>query len=298
MTATWTLTNIQQAIRRVTGRFSYSDISNEELRIRINQYYTLIFPAEVKLEQKHVYYEFTTSSNQAVYDIPLTTYTNFEPPALCNKFDMFWYQDPMRFKLENDQQYTFLTPWTGDGTTSVFTTTITGFPIAPSSLTIYDGVELFEDTNTTWTTSDVTIDGSLGGTCTVNYSTGVITVAFSTAPLNSTVINLNYIVFAANRPQSILLYDNQFTLWPTPDQAYKILMKAYSVVPELVNGSDTPMLNEWGRCIVYGTARDLLADSGEMDGYSEVTALYKEQVAYVLKRTNQNLLNIRANPEF
>lgn len=298
MASTWTLSDIQQAIRKVTGRFSSADISNAELKKRINQYYTLIFPSEVKLEQKHVFYEFTTSTNQQYYPLPETSYTNFEPPATCNNFALFWYQDPMRFKFDNMINYTFLNPWTGDGTTVTFTTTISGFPIKPASVTIYDGVELFEDTNTTWTSADVTINGSLGGTCTVNYSTGVISVTFNTAPINGANINLNYIVFAANRPLNILLYDNQFSLWPIPDQAYKILMKAYSVVEPLENATDTPYLNEWGRCIVYGTARDLLADSGEMDGYAEVSALYREQVAYVLKRTNQNLLNTRAAPQF
>jgi hypothetical protein len=139
----------------------------------------------------------------------------------------------------------------------------------PGSITIYDGIELFEDANTTWTTSDVTIMGSLGGVATINYSTGAISVTFSTAPITGAIINLNYIVFVASRPISILLYDNQFQVWPIPNQAYKIFMKAYSVVNALENATDTPYLNEWGRCIVYGTARDLLADSGEMDGYAE-----------------------------
>jgi hypothetical protein len=211
---------------------------------------------------------------------------------------MLWYQDPIRFQVETQQNYTFLTPWTGDGTTVTFTTTITGFPIKPASVTIYDGVELFQDTNTTWTTSQVIVTGTMSGTASIYYDTGVITVNFNTPPANGQVINLNYVVFAANRPQSILLYNNQFQLWPIPDQAYKIEMKAYLVVEPLVNATDTPDLNEWGRCIVYGTAKDLLADSGEMDGYAEISALYKEQVSYVLKRTNQNLLNTRAMPQF
>lgn len=298
MSATWTLSDIQQAIRKVTGRFSPADISNAELKKRINQYYTLIFPAEVKLNQKHVFYEFTTVSNQSVYDIPATTFTNFQPPALCNQFPMQWYQEPMRFQYDTMLQYTFLNPWTANGTTSSFTTTVLAFPIRPSTLTIYDGVELFEDTNTTWTTSDVTITGSLGGIATVNYVTGVITASFITAPISGSVINVNYILFVASRPQFILMYNNQFTLYPTPDQAYKIQMKAYGVVTPLEEATDTPDLNEWGRCIVYGTARELLADTGEMDGYAEITSLYYEQVSYVLRRTNQNLLNTRALPQF
>jgi len=298
MAATWTLSNIQQAIRQVTGRFSPSEISNDDLKKRINQYYTLIFPAEVKLEKKHTYYEFVTSANQSYYDIPETTYTNFEPPATCNNLSMLWYQNPAEFQQNNPQQYTFLKPWTGDGLTLSFSTTLTGFPILPGTVTITDNVELFEDTNTTWTESDINITGNAGGNATINYSTGSINVTFNTAPADGAKIYLNYVVFAARRPQAILMYNNQFQLWPVPDQSYIIKMGAYSVVQELDLATDTPALNEWGRCIVYGTARDILADYGELDGYAEITALYKEQVAYVLRRTNESLLNVRAKPTF
>ena len=157
MAATWTLSQIQTKVRQLIGRFSSAEISNAELITRINQYYTLTFPAEVKLETKHVYYQFTTSANQPYYDIPQTTYTNFEPPATCNNLLMYWFQDPAYFFQANPLQYTFLTPWTGDGTTTAFNTTITGFPIYPGTTTIYDGVELFEDTNQTYTTSNVTV---------------------------------------------------------------------------------------------------------------------------------------------
>lgn len=298
MAAEWTLSRIQQKVRQVTGRFTPSEISNEELRLRINQYYTLEFPAEVKLEQKQVYYEFTTSAYQAYYDQPLTTYTNFQPPATASNLNMLWYQNPVAFFETNPLQYTFLTQWTGDGSTTSFSTTVTGFPIFPGTTTITDNVELFEDTNQDWTTSNVTITGSEGGTMIINYSTGVISVGFTTAPADGQNIYLNYVVFSPSRPQAILMYNNQFQLWPVPDQAYIIKMLAYSVVAELVNATDTPQLNEWGPCIAYGTARAILADYGELDGYSEITLLYKEQVAYVLKRTNQSLLNIRATPNF
>lgn len=298
MAAEWTLSDIRQAIRKVTGRFTPAEISNEELTNRINQYYTLIFPAEVKLNKKHDYYQFTTVANQAFYDVPQTTYTNFQQPATANNLNMNWYQDPAYFFEANPLQYTFLNPWTGDGSTLTFTTTVTGFPIYPGTTTVADNVELFEDVNQDWTTSDVTVSGNQGGVMTINYSTGSISVTFNTAPIDGQLIHLNYVIFAAKRPQAILFYNNQFQLFPVPDQEYIIKMKAYSVVSELVQSTDTPELNEWGRCIVYGTSRDLLADYGEMDGYAEVTALYKEQVAYILTRTNQDLLNIRAAPSF
>jgi len=287
-----------QKIRQVTGRFSEDDMSNVELSDRLNKYYQLRFPAEVKLEQKHVFYEFQTSANQATYAAPDSTYTNFEPPATVNNLSMLWYQDSAKFEQENPLQYNFSKPWTGDGATVTFSTSVTGFPIYPSTLTISDNTETFEDTTTTWTTSDVTITGSAGGTATINYESGSVSVTFNAAPADGQLIYLNYVLFKAGRPEAILYFANQFQLFPVPDQVYIIKMRSYQVVSALVNSTDTPDLDEWGPCLAYGTALGIFADYGENDAYSETTALHKEQISLILTRTEQDLLNTRAMPNF
>lgn len=295
---TWTLAEIRQKVRQVTGRFSTDDLSNTQLDEYINKYYLYTFPAEVKLEQKHTYYTFQTEANQPTYSAPDSLYTNYEPPATVNNLSMLWYQDPAKFNNENPLQYVFSTPWTGDGATVTFTTTVQSFPIYPSTLTISDNTETFEDTTTTYTTSDITLTGSDGGTATINYSTGAVSVTFNVAPTDGQDIYLNYVQFQPNRPQAILYYNNQFQLFPVPDQVYIIKMLAYQTVTALTNATDTPDLNEWGPCIAYGAARDIFADYGETDAYAETTSLYKEQVSYVLTRTEQDLLNTRAMPNF
>ena len=296
--ATWTLAQIRRKVRQVTGRFSADDLSNAELDDRINKYYQLRFPAEVKLEQEHVFYEFLTTPNQATYAVPDTLYTNYEPPATVNSLSMLWYQDSAKFEEENPLQYNFGTPWTGDGTTVTFTTTVQSFPIYPSTLTISDGVETFEDTTTTYTTSNVNITGSAGGSATINYSTGAVSVTFNAAPADGQNINLNYVQFQANRPQAILYFQNQFRLFPVPDQVYIIKMRSYKIVDALEDATDTPGLSEWGPCIAYGTALGIFADYGENDAYAQTTALHKEQISLILTRTEQDLMNIRAIPNF
>lgn len=72
----------------------------------------------------------------------------------------------------------------------------------------------------------------------------------------------------------------------------------FSKVEPLVNATDRPPFDEWGPTIGYGTARNLMAKYGEMDAYRETTALYKEQVSYILARTEQNLLHARSLPNF
>jgi len=296
--ATWTLAAIEQKVRKIVGRFGANEFTSEELRTRINQYYQLTFPAELKLEQKKTYYTFYTEANIDTYAAPLTLYTNFLPPATINSLSLVWYQAAGIFNDENPLGYAFSTPWTGDGSATVFTTTISKTPLYPGKLTISDTVENFEDTNTTWTASNVIITGDQGGTATINYDTGAVSVTFNTAPPDGQGIFLNYVSFVPRRPQSILYFNNEFRLWPVPDQAYLVQMQAYQVVTALTTATSTPDLNEWGPAIAFGTARDILADYGEHEEYARVSVLYREQLDYVMRRTHQDLLNVRSRPQF
>jgi len=303
----WTLAEIRQKVRQVTGRYSPDELSNEQLDEYINKYTEYTLPAEVKLERTHVFYEFLTEANKQKYTLP-TGYTNFEPTATIDRLSMLWYQDPSGFYENNPENIGRQTIGTGDETTTAFSGTASSFPILPGTAVVTDDTEVFEDTSTDYSTSNVVLTGSLGGTGTLNMSTGAVSVTFNTAPADGQDIRFSYIQFQAGRPTSVLLYNNEFTFFPVPDTAYRFRSKAYTNV--LVSASaggtastftsalDRPLLDEWGPAIAYGTSRDIHADYGEMQAYTEVTALYKEQLAYILKRTNQNFLNTRAQPHF
>lgn len=295
--ATWDLAAIRQLTRQVTGRYTEDELTTTELDTAINQYYQYTFPAEVKLERQYSYYEFITTANQAYYDLPVN-YTNLVPPAIIDWQSTLWYQDPAYFYQNNPMQIQQSVPWTGDAVTTVFSTTAQGFPIMPGTLVVTDNVEYFEDINQTWTTSNVVITGTLSGTCTVNYDTGVITVSFATAPADGQNIFLTTALFNPGRPQAVLMFNNQLQFFPVPDTAYRFQCKGYKIVDPLVLATDRPPLDEWGPCIGYGTARNIMAKYGENDAYAETTQLYKEQVAYVLVRTEQTLLNTRSAPDF
>jgi len=305
--ATWTLLEIRQKVRQVSGRYSPQELSNEQLDEYINKYFQYTFPAELKLERFHTFYEFLTVANQREYALP-DGFVNFEPPATLDRLSILWYQDPSAFHENNPENIARNTAAVGDGVTVAFSFSATNTPILPASTVITDNNEVFEDTNTDFNASPVTIIGSLGGLATVNYTTGAVTVTFNTAPAVGQNIFLSYIQFRGGRPTAVLLYNNFFTFFPVPDTAYRFRSKAYAnslVTTEsgttnalFVNATDRPLLDEWGPCIAYGTARQIHADYGEMDAYVEVTALYKEQLAYVLRRTSQNLLNTRASPMF
>jgi|SRR5690606_7814433 len=305
--AEWDLSEIRQKVRQVTGRFSPQELSNEQLDEYINKYFQYTFPAELKLDRFHTFYEFLTVANQQSYDWP-AGYINFEPPATLDRLSLLWYQDPAAFYENNPENIGRQTIGTGDGATVAFNGTAGNFPILPGSTVVTDNNEVFQDTSTTFTTSNIALSGSLGGSGTLNLSTGTLSVAFATAPASGQNIYFSYIQFQAGRPTAVLFYNNQFTFYPVPDTAYRFKVKAYSntlvttasgtTQAFFINATDKPLLDQWGPSIAYGTARDIHADKGEMDAYQEVTMLYKEQLDYCLNRTNQNLLNTRAMPNF
>lgn len=305
--ANWQLSEIQDKVRRVTGRLTSREISDLELNNYINQFYQYTFPADVKLERMHTYYELNTLANNRFKTLP-SGYVNFEPPATMDYQEIDWYQDPAVFEDQNPYTYNKLVIGTGDGATAAFSDTVTQVPILPGSVNVADNVEIFIASTDTWTTSNVTLTGDQGGTGSVNYDTGAISVTFNTAPANGDSITFSFVTFVAGRPQAVLLYNNRFEFYPPPDQTYVFRCKAYAnnlvtqadgtTAVTFANPTDQPLHDEWGPAIAYGTARDINSDYGEMDAYAENTALYKEQLAYILRRTHQNLLNTRAEPHF
>lgn len=303
----WTLAEIRQKVRQVTGRYGLEELTNEQLDEYINKYFQYTFPAELKLDRFHTYYEFLTVANQQKYTIP-TGFVNFEPLATIDRQSLLWYQDPDSYFENNPENIGRQTLGTGDGATTAFSGTASNFPLLPGETVVTDGVEVFQDTSTAYTTANVSLTGSLGGTGTLNMSTGAVSVTFATAPVSGANVYYSYIQFQSGRPTAVLLYNNQFTFFPVPDTAYRFRAKAFAntlvttaagtTATEFTNATDRPLLDEWGPCIAYGTSRDIHADYGEMDAYADVTALYREQQAYVLKRTTNNLLNTRAQPNF
>lgn len=285
----WALSDIRRKVRQVTGRLSTTELSNNRLDEYINNYYQFTFPAEVKLERQHTYYTFNTEANTQQYTFP-TTFTNFEPPVYLDLMPLLFYQDPVVYFNENPEQITRVTPWTGDGVTVLFTTTVQSFPILPGTVIVTDNTETFTDNGAG------VLTGDLGGSGTVVYLTGAISVTFNTAPANGQNIFLSYEQYVAGTPTAVLLYNNVFRFFPVPDTVYRIQVKAYSVPTALTLATSTPILEEWGEAIAYGASREIAIDFGEAERYAEITALYKEQINYVLTRTVQTLMNERARP--
>lgn len=288
----WTLADIRKMFRQVSGRLSSNALSNTAADSYINNYYQFEFPAEVKLERQLAYYEFNTAPLQIDYPFDTSTYTNIEPPVYVDLQPILYYQDPTVYYSQNPEQITTGTPWSGDGVIVAFNTTLDVPYIVPGTVIITDNTETFTDDG------NGVLTGDMGGTGSVVYTTGVISVSFAVAPDSGQDIYLSYEQLQPAKPAAVLFYDDNFRFYSIPDTVYRVRVKAFKVPDALVDGSDTPVLQEWGPCIAYGAARRLFLDYGEIDEYKSITPFYKEQVSYILARTVNNLSNMRAQPNF
>jgi len=75
---------------------------------------------------------------------------------------------------------------TGDDATTTFNATLAKTPVIPGSVSVTDGTETFTDNG------DGTLTGSAGGSGTVNYTTGALSVTFNAAPSNGASITADY----------------------------------------------------------------------------------------------------------
>ncbi len=301
--ADWTLAEIRGKARQLSGRLSTTELVNDEVDEYINRYFQYEFPAEVKLNRNYTLHEFNTNADVQDYNFP-TGFTNFVPPATIDRRDLVFYQEPDKFYAENVENVSRFSTWTGDGATVTFANTFTGnVPILAGSVVVDDAVEVFTDD------AAGVLTGDQGGSGTVNYTTGAISVTFATAPTSGQVIQPSFIQYRAGQPTSVLMFENQFRFFPIPDRAYRFRIKAWSLTTVVasdgtttrqlfVQGTDSPLLDEWGPAIAFGAARRIVSDFGEMDRYQELTVLYKEQINYILTRTHIDLEASRALPMF
>ena len=302
--AEWNLAQIRTKTRQVSGRLSTSDFNNNQLDDYINKYFQFEFPAEVKLNRNFSFYEFNTTKDTRDYEFP-SNYTNFVPEATINRQNLIFYQDSDKYFSENPDNYQRRSQWTGDGVVTGFSATLSNnVPLSPGSVIVDDMVEVFSDDGA----GVLTGNAAVPGTGTVNYTTGAISVTFAAAPASGQTVFLSFIQQVIGQPTAVLMFENKFRFFPVPDRAYRFRIKAWMLdYVKPVTGvnkvsftlaDDKPLLEEWGPAIAYGAARRIVSDFGEMESYSQLTALYKEQINYILTRTHIDLESSRALPMF
>jgi len=214
----WNLQQIMTKTRQLTGTPSQDQMSDAILTDYINTFYVFTMPFELKEQINLQPFNFTTVANQDVYPVSAAFQTN-EPMAYANGFPLVFYQDRDVFYQDWPQQYTQDQVDTGDGTVGPYTGTTQASPVIVGTYFITDGTQVLSDAGTPITNEDIStgtggvayngilahfpiepgslqitdsvetfsdnglgvLNGSLGGTGTIVYATGVWTATFNSA---------------------------------------------------------------------------------------------------------------------
>lgn len=142
--ATWTLQDIIQKVRNITGTPSADQLNDPTITDYINKYYQYTFPFEIKEQINLLPYNFQVFPNVPTYPALGTFYTD-EPYAYCDGFPLIFYQDRDVFFQDWPQQYAQDQVATGNNVLTTFTGGTQNYPIQQGTYFITDGVQVVSD---------------------------------------------------------------------------------------------------------------------------------------------------------
>jgi len=299
-----TLADIRTKVRRLTGRPTAQDITNDQIDEYINTFYLYDFPEELRLFHLNQTFSFVTEANVDQYrmaDIPVTTnagadtainvYYNLQPPAYVAGYRVFWNQDQSEFFGAYPPLAQINQTVQGDGTTGPYAVTFDSTPILQNSLTI----GAVDNTASLIAVEDVPTNSSAGTLREVNvltavvgsvgYATGAISVTFANAIPAGNEITFTAVPYAAGRPRSILYFGDVLTLRPVPDSSYKVEIQAFIQPTQLLNDAESPELKQWWQYLAYGAAKKIFQDSGDGDGVQGIMPELMNQEMLALRRS-------------
>ena len=298
-TAGWTLANIRTKMRNLVGEPSTDQMSDATANAYINDYYVFTMPEELKVQIQNNFLDFKTTPGVNVYSFPSGTFLTDSPGAYADGFPLIFYEDPDIFYQDWPQQYSVDSVGVGTDNQLTFTGTCQGFPLVIETFFITDGTQVINDIGIV--SPDVYPNGTLSGpngSGTINYATGEFSATFRTAPVSTATIYTKYQACQENRPQGVLFFEDEFTLFPVPDQVYQIRMQGFILPDQLVLDTDVPSQPEWGPLIAYGAALERFADRGDTENYDRYYAILKRQENIALSRTIQQYTPLQGVPRF
>lgn len=333
-----TLDSIRLKVRRLTGRPSINQISDVEIDNYINTFYLYDMSEHLRLESLRFNYQFTTTANIPVYDMPTGVYLTSMPPVYIGGYQSYMTQSRENFfRINPGLNFLQQSISIGNGTSGPYVGQLTQTPITPgfkpnppgaysnnqvkvsflnwnvmiSAQTAPDPVsgiaanatlvddgkgQLYNIFDPADPQSAPNFSGPLPTIRgTINYITGAVAIATFADENNNPVaipagnaINAQYVPYVASRPQSVVFYQDQFILYPIPDQAYTVSFEAYKYPAAFLNdptGIGGPQLSEWWQLLAFGAAQKIFEDNGDFENMAKYRPLLEEQMRLMLRRT-------------
>lgn len=246
-------------------------------------------------------------------------YLTVHPPVYIAGYEVIFSQDRETFFANYPMLNSIVQIGTGDGVTTNFSGTLPTLGTNPTNAGITQGQVLFNSAATNGQAvalMDVPVTSAVNGyktlsgnlytpgslavvptvviaTNTINYSTGVYNITFSSAPGAGEIINCQFVPQILSLPQSLLFYGETFTVRPIPDQAYRVNFEVYVRPTELLAQNQRPDLDEWWQYIAYGASKKVFEDRGDIDSVAQIMPEFKKQETLCLRRTIVQLTNER-----
>lgn len=323
------LDQMENTVRRMTARYTTSQMTTDQIHNYINLFYTLHFPEQFKNTKLTKPYVFTTIPNVDTYDFPYEDHATdpntgaqstlnpgniqITPPVYCQGYILRYFQDKTTFynrwpKLTVNQQI-----GTGNGTVGfTYTGTIPSTPFLRAQLDIFGNVteaaviiSAFDDTGFNFTCSDIPqansnignlVDSSNVIIGTVNYLTGVysFTRPFPAMINSGATIYASVVPYQSSRPTDVIFYNQQITFRPVPQQIYQVEFQISQQPTQLIAANSAPELDEWYLFICAGAAKLIYTDFPDPDGMSFLQPVWQEQLQIAQRRTLRQMSSQRA----
>jgi hypothetical protein len=341
---TWDLSRLQYTVRKLTGQFDetqlptaspspgqYSVANPPGVDDYINDFYNLEMPEQFRSLKLKDYFTFTTIPNVGTYNIGQNIY-QLEPPIYIDGYQGTFLQDNNQF-FTVWPQFNFIdfAVDTTDGTSVTYTFTLTQTPVQQGTVSIglepnLDGnpspqLETFTDVDTPALLDQPTqikftnpgiLTGNLGGTGTIDYLTGAVSITYAFIPNAGININAHYHPYVASRPRDCLFFQNQLFLRPIPNDVYQVSIISYvqpTVALSMLSNAatkaqfdgtltDVPLFNEWWYLIALGAALRIMTQEGDHDEYARYKMYFEEQKLLCQRRTLKELANKRINTPY
>jgi len=327
------LAMMQNTVRRMTARYSPTQMTDTQINNYLNLFLTLHFPLHFKNLKLSKPYVFTTIPNVDTYDFiyedhptnpVLGGQANFSPgniqitpPVYCQGYVLRYYQDKTTFynrwpNLSVNQQVGV----GGKGANVPYTGTIPSTPFYRAQLDIFGKVteaaviiSSYDNSGFNISITDVPQPNSNNGNLvdnqnniigTVNYLTGI----FNFTLANSAVIPADANIYAAvvpyqaSRPTDVLFTNQQIIFRPCPMQVYQVEFQISQQPTQLIENNAAPELDEWYLFICAGAARLIYTDFPDPEGSAALEPTWQEQLQLAQRRSLRQMGSQRASTIF
>ena len=301
-----TLADIRLKVRRLTGRPSPQQITDEEIDEYVNTFYLYDMPDSLRLFSQETIFEFMTTANVDQYNLRELTYwtgvsnefvvdvfPTLKPPGYIAGYQSFWSQDREQFFRTYPALAEISETVEGDGSTGPYTLTFANTPVLQYQVT----AGAIDSTGATINAIDVPTNRQDGTWQIINsntvvagsidYITGSLSITFTNPIPAGNRITFTAVPYQPNRPQAILYYDDVITLRPVPDREYLIQVDAYQRPSVFLTDQSTmnPQIKQWWQYLAYGASKKIFEESQDPEGRAAIMDGYREQERMVLRRT-------------